>query len=47
MRKWGSSPHQFWWDQPMDLEAVMTVALAMATSIEEEECDDHMVPFEV
>ena len=31
----------------MDLEAVMTVALAMATVMENKECEDPRVPFEV
>ena len=47
MRKWGSIPHQFWRGQAMDLEAVMTVALAMATVMENKECKDPRVPFEV
>ena len=39
VRKWGSIPHQFWWDQPMDLEAAIAVALDMdmATGMEEED----------
>jgi len=31
----------------MDLETVVTVALAMATVMDNEECDDPRVPFEV
>ena len=38
----------FWWDPPMDLEAVlMAAASAMATVMEEEEWEDHVIPFEV
>ncbi len=39
MRKCGSAPRQFWWEQPLDLEAAGLLASALTADSLTDDCD--------